>query len=265
VLGRREGAKELAKQAGARLDGGLGLLAGKPLRPLTLPPLPRAPEGLWRVKALLRLGRRGWARGEARVRFFARQGEGKRAWGWVLFALGDPHTAARAGGRLSWSTPYRAAVLAASQRYGLEPALLFAVMRVESAFNASALSSTGAKGLFQFTDATWRMLAGQLGEVGADPFDPEKSALFAAAYLRQLRDAFGGDLRLAVVAYNGGPGYVRRALQVYPDFWDFLRFQPRDEPREYLAKVWRAYAIYRALGGAAFMRPAFLEGLPRPR
>ncbi len=138
-------------------------------------------------------------------------------------------------------------------------------MRVESAFDASALSPTGAKGLFQFTDPTWQMLARRLGEAGADPFDPEKSALFAAAYLRQLQDAFDGDLRLAVVAYNGGPGYVRRALRAYPDFWDFLRFQPRDEPREYLAKVWQAYAVYRALGEAAFRRPAFLEGLLPPR
>ena len=265
VLARRRGKEDLAKMAWARLDGGLGLLAGKPLFPLTLPPLPRAPEGLDLIKGLLRHGREAWARGEARVRFFASQGEEKRAWGWVLFFLGDPHTAARAGGRLSWGTPYREAVLAASRRFGLEPALLFAVMRVESAFDANALSPTGAKGLFQFTDATWREVARRLGEAGADPFDPETSALFAAAYLRQLRDAFGGDLRLAVVAYNGGPGYVRRVLKAYPDFWDFLRFQPRDEPREYLAKVWQAYAVYRALGEAAFRRPAFLEDLARPR
>jgi len=265
VLARRKGEADLAKQAWARLDGGLGLLAGKPLFPLTLPPLPSAPEGLDLIKILLRHDREDWARGEARVRFFASQGEEKRAWGWVLFFLGDPHTAARAGGRLSWGTPYRKAVLAAGRRFGLEPALLFAVMRVESAFDANAISPTGAKGLFQFTDATWQMLARQLGEAGADPFDPQKSALFAAAYLRQLLDAFDGDLRLAVVAYNGGPGYVRRALQAYPDFWDFLRFQPRDEPRAYLAKVWQAYAVYRALGEAAFRRPAFLEGLARPR
>ncbi len=262
VLARRRGDEEAVQGAYARLTGGLGLLAGKPLPRVRIPPPPPAPEGLGVVQALLRAGRGDWALGEAAYRARRAGGEVRRAWAWVLDVLGEPHLAARYGGPLlRWGTPWREAVLAEADRFGLDPWLLFAVMRVESAFDPGAVSPTGARGLFQFTARTWAEVAGKLGETGADPFDPHAAIRFGAYYLAWLRDRFGGDLRLAVLAYNGGPGYVSRGMRTYGSFEDFLRFQPRDEPREYLAKVWRDYAVYRALANRRSPPPAWLEAV----
>ena len=265
VLARRRGDEASEHRAYMLLSGGLGLLAGKPLAPIRVPPPPSAPEGLGVVRALMRAGHGDWALGEAAYRARRAGGERKRAWAWVLFALGEPQLAARYGGPLlRWGTPWREAVFAEADRFGLDPWLLFAVMRVESAFDPEAVSPTGAKGLFQFTARTWAEVAGRLGEAGTDPFDPRAAIRFGAYYLAWLKDRFGGDLRLAVLAYNGGPGYVARGMRTYGNFEDFLRFQPRDEPREYLAKVWRDYAVYRALASRRPAPPAWLEAVSAP-
>ena len=265
VLARRRGDGASEHRAYMLLSGGLGLLAGKPLPPIRVLPPPPAPEGLGVVQALLRAGHGDWALGEAAYRARRAGGEVRRAWAWVLEALGEPHLAARYGGPLlRWGTPWREAIFAEAERFGLDPGLLFAVMRVESAFDPGAVSPTGAKGLFQFTARTWREVAERLGEREADPFDPRAAIRFGAYYLAWLKDRFGGDLRLAVLAYNGGPGYVSRGMRTYGNFEDFLRFQPRDEPREYFAKVWRDYAVYRALANRRPPPPGWLEAV-RPR
>ena len=264
VLAQRRGDRASMQKAYARLSGGLGLLVGKPLPALSVEPLPRqAPAGFEVVRALAAAGHGDWARGEARYRARRAAGEARRAWAWVLFALKDVRGAARFGGlRLKYAAPWRESVFAEARARGLDPWLLYAVMRVESAFDPGAVSPTGARGLFQFTAATWREVASRLGAKAADPFDPEAAIRFGAYYLAWLKRRFGGDRRLAVLAYNGGPGYMRRGMERYGDFLDFLRFQPRDEPREYLAKVWRDYAIYRALARVSRRPPAFLEGFP---
>ena len=265
VLAGRLGDEAARKEAFALVGGGLGLLLGKPLPPLRVEPLPRAPAELGRVRWLLARGRRDWALGEARCRARRARGEERRAWAWVLSALGDHHLAARYGGvRLRYATPWREAVFAEARRRRLDPWLLYAVMRVESAFDPEAVSPTGARGLYQFTASTWEEVAARLGTPDARPTDPEAAIRFGAYYLAWLRDLFEGDLRLAVMAYNGGPGYVRRGLRAYGSFEDLLRFAPRDEPREYLAKVWRDYAVYRALARVPRRPPAFLEGFPPP-
>jgi len=264
LLAKRLDDEEAKDRAYGLLSGGLALLIGKPLGTLRVEPLPeRAPEGFETVRALWEAGHPEWALGEAAYRARAAEGEARRAWAWVLYALGDVRQAARFGGlRLKYATPWREEVLAEARARGLDPWLLYAVMRVESAFDPGAVSPTGAQGLFQFTAATWREVRGWIGRPEADPKDPKAAIAAGAAYLAWLLRYFDGDLRLAVVAYNGGPGYVRRGMERYGDFFDFLRFQPRDEPREYLAKVWRDYAIYRALANVSRTLPAFLEGFP---
>ncbi len=98
----------------------------------------------------------------------------------------------------------------AAQRYNLRPGLLRSVMRVESGFNARAVSPKGAMGLMQLMPGT----AAALGV--ADPFNPEENVMAGARYLRQQLDQFGGDERLAVAAYNAGPGAVLRYHDVPP-------------------------------------------------
>ena len=95
----------------------------------------------------------------------------------------------------------------------LEPELLHAIIRVESNFNHKAISRVGAKGLMQLMPGT----AQELGAVRAlDPKNPRANILAGARYLRSLINHFRGNLRLAVAAYNAGPGAVERYRGIPP-------------------------------------------------
>ena len=115
-----------------------------------------------------------------------------------------------------------------AKQYALDPALLQAVIKVESNFDPQAVSSKGALGLMQLmplTAAAHHVL---------DPFDPDDNIRAGAALLRRLLDRFGGDLSLALAAYHAGerrvsqsvsteslPGtqlYVERVLRHYNHF-----------------------------------------------
>lgn len=94
--------------------------------------------------------------------------------------------------------------IAAGKAFGVDPALLKAVARAESGLNPRAVSPAGALGIMQLMPATARALGVD------DPFDPAQSIFGGAKYLRHLLDRFGGDVRLALAAYNAGPGAVQR-------------------------------------------------------
>jgi len=93
---------------------------------------------------------------------------------------------------------------AASERYDVPVNLLKAVAKAESNFNANAKSSCGAMGIMQLMPAT----AESLGV--SDAYDPEQNIMGGAKFLHQLLDEFDGDTRLAVAAYNAGPGNVEK-------------------------------------------------------
>jgi soluble lytic murein transglycosylase-like protein len=97
---------------------------------------------------------------------------------------------------------------AAASRQALSPALLRSVIKQESAFRPCAVSIKGAQGLMQLMPAT----AEKLGVT--DPFDPRQNVEGGAAFLRQLLNHYGGDLKLALGAYNAGPGRVEASGDV---------------------------------------------------
>jgi soluble lytic murein transglycosylase-like protein len=113
----------------------------------------------------------------------------------------------------------------AAAKQHLDPALVKAVIGVESGWNPSALSHKGAQGLMQLIPST----AGELGVGNA--FDPVQNVNGGAAYLRTLLDRFHGDLEKSLAAYNAGPGLVERVGGV-PNI---------PETRSYVRKVTDSY------------------------
>lgn len=93
-----------------------------------------------------------------------------------------------------------------SEREGLTPDLLRAVIEKESSYLPCAVSSTGAQGLMQLMPAT----AAELGV--ENPFDARENVNAGARFLKQLLVKYDGNLPLALAAYNAGPGRVDPAL-----------------------------------------------------
>ena len=113
-------------------------------------------------------------------------------------------TSARTDGKAGGSADLDAIFEAAGLKYDLPPNLLKAVAKVESGFRANVTSTAGAMGIMQLMPGT----AAGLGVT--DAFDPEQNIMGGAKYLRQMLDRFDGDLRLALGAYNAGPGAVAK-------------------------------------------------------
>jgi hypothetical protein len=105
--------------------------------------------------------------------------------------------------------PYLEAIIQKyANHYGVDPALVRAVMRNESGFNPYAVSPKGAQGLMQLMPGTAALMGVN------NPFDPEQNIAGGVGYLRHCLDCFGQNVPLAVAAYNAGPGRVARSQGV---------------------------------------------------
>jgi soluble lytic murein transglycosylase-like protein len=113
----------------------------------------------------------------------------------------------------------------ASRAHGVDPRLLAAIARRESAFNPNAVSHVGACGVMQLMPATAKYLGVN------NVFDPRENIFGGARYLRTLLDTFNGDLDLTLAAYNAGPGAVQKYRGV----------PPYRETQAYVAAVRKSY------------------------
>lgn len=137
----------------------------------------------------------------------------------------------------------------------VDPNLVWAVMRRESAFFPDAISRSGAQGLMQVMPTTWDWLAEIQGESPGEPFDIGANIRYGVTYLGWLDDYFAGDEQLIVPSYNRGQGYIRRLYdgeEVRRDKDELFRSIDALETREYLQAVLATRDVYDAL--AAFER-----------
>jgi hypothetical protein len=102
-------------------------------------------------------------------------------------------------------------ITTAAEREGIAPRLGFGLVRAESRFKAAAVSPVGAIGLTQVMPGTAKWLDPKISR--KDLFEPSTNLRLGFGYLRKLMDQYNGDVRLALTAYNRGPGAVRKAVR----------------------------------------------------
>ncbi|MDH4267806.1 MAG: lytic transglycosylase domain-containing protein [Deltaproteobacteria bacterium] len=123
---------------------------------------------------------------------------------------------------------YDTVIWNAAERYGVDYALVKAVIKAESNFNPRAVSRAGAKGLMQ-------LMPGTANALGVDnSFHPEDNIQGGVRHLRYLLERFKGDLHLALAAYNSGEKVVLKCNGI----------PPYRETRKYIKRVMRYFQNY---------------------
>ena len=143
-------------------------------------------------------------------------------------------------------------------RYRVDPALVYAIVQQESVFNPNATSKSGAKGLMQIMPKTAQYVARKinihLGKEQETLFDPQVNLAIGQAYLSHLMadSAVNGDLISLLMAYNGGPGNLRRWKKQWSQIRDpllFIELIPLAETRAYVERVLANYWRYHLANG----------------
>lgn len=160
----------------------------------------------------------------------------------VLFLLRLPLLVER-------SFPLRFAPLIAyyAERAKIDPVLIAAVIKVESAFKKEAVSVKGAMGLMQLMPDTAAWLVAERGGWSGelDLLQPETNIELGVGYLQYLLGQFPSE-HAALAAYNGGPTNVRRWLNegIWDGSWANSQQIPFGETRSYVRKVELMRRIY---------------------
>ncbi len=150
-----------------------------------------------------------------------------------------------------WRFPMveRGRVASASQRWRVEPALVYGLMRAESAMQIDALSPAGARGLLQLMPSTAAAVAQRNGLTyrnAADLMNPEINIALGIAHLAELEQRYDGQWIHVAAAYNAGINAVARWLDTRPlgdpDVW--LETLPFFETRDYVPRVLAFATIY---------------------
>jgi len=162
-----------------------------------------------------------------------------------LYALNKSYTPLSALGSTALDTSdasaqYDGLIQSAASRFGVDPALVKAVIHQESDFDHTAVSSAGAKGLMQLMDGTGS------GFGVTNPFDPQQNVTAGTHFLANLLSKYNGNEGVALAAYNAGPGRVDRlGIKNDSDLADKLVMLPK-ETQAYVKKVLGLKAGYAA-------------------
>ncbi|MFW7380939.1 MAG: lytic transglycosylase domain-containing protein [Oligoflexus sp.] len=145
--------------------------------------------------------------------------------------------------------PFQEEVSIIANNLELDPYLLYALMKAESAFNPVAMSSVGARGIMQLMPYTAMKLASIAGDhdFHLDHLgDPILSIVYGSLYFKMLNEAFQGNTFLTIAAYNAGPHAVYRWLQGCNTCQvdEFVEYIPFRETRNYVKKVLSYYVAF---------------------
>jgi soluble lytic murein transglycosylase len=236
--------------------------------PIALWQLGYAAEGLETLKARARLGLLD-RDGVTALAALLASGRPPRVAMWSReYLRGLPGDGTRDLFETAYPRPFPGEVRDAAVATGADPALVWAVMRVESGFEPSAKSPVGAVGLMQVMPSSARMIASRILE---DPkaakglWRPGRNVLLGAAFLAELDRHFRGHLPLVLAAYNAGPGAAHRFYKRLKDFPTdlFVEAVPYGVTSAYIKKVIGLAAAYRHLYDDAGRGPLLVQpGLP---
>ncbi len=214
--------------------------------------------GIQRARELYILGdhqamRREWFHtiGQLNQEELAASGKLAESWGWYRKSI---HSMIQARHwddlQLRFPLAYQDQVASAARDTAINPHLLFAIARQESAFSHDARSPAGALGLMQLLPSTAQYTARRNGipyRHQHDLLQPEKNIALGSRYLHQLLNEFDGNRILAAAAYNAGPTRVKQWLQnsqqqLPYDIW--IETIPFRETRGYVQNVLAFSVIY---------------------
>jgi len=148
--------------------------------------------------------------------------------------LSEPPTGAISAAGADWrtrSSSYTGLIQEAAREAAVSPALLRAMVAVESGFDPLAVSPKGAQGLMQLLPSTMRRYRVDR------PFDPRENLRGGASYIKDLLQRYGNDLELALAAYNAGEDAVNRYGK---------RIPPYAETRAYVPAVLKFYRRFQS-------------------
>ncbi len=153
---------------------------------------------------------------------------------------------ARAVVKRIFPMPYEDEITAAAQQYQLSPALLFALIKAESNFDANATSAKGAKGLTQLMEQTAVWCAKKSGLPLTDIYNPAQNIAIGAYYLQYLMHMYNGEEACAIAAYNAGHSRVDTWLcdERYSADGKQLSAIPFAETEQYVKKITFYKKIY---------------------
>lgn len=161
--------------------------------------------------------------------------------------------AAKQWDALPWRFPeaYRDDFLSQGRATGVDPYLLMAIARRESAYNPEALSPAGARGLMQLMPGTATQLSRQMGIADPGPYgilEPALNIRFGSTYVYDMLNRYQGNRLAATASYNAGPGRVDRWLANSNGEFDlFVESIPFRETRNYVQAVLAYRVIFESL------------------
>jgi tetratricopeptide (TPR) repeat protein len=151
--------------------------------------------------------------------------------------------------RLRYPDAWSEDVVAAAERFEMDPRLLWAIMRQESAFQPSCYSTAGARGLIQMIPSTSEYVALEMGWSDSySPdilYEPSVSILYGAACISSYGRAFDWELLETLAAYNGGPHNAERwgfGSESDKEFFSRITF---NETKKYVEIVYHNYMVYK--------------------